>query len=105
VGVATAFWPPALLILLPIGAGLLYGLGYASVATMSVGLVTIVVFSLRAWLGYGPWAYAAFGLVVWLLVLWGLRPNIKRLVAGQERIIGWRARRKQRMGSEQGGEA
>ncbi len=99
--VAMAFWPPSMLITVPVGIGLLYGLGYASVATMSVGFITLIVFAVRAWLGYGPWAYAAFGLASGALVVWGLRPNIRRLIAGNERIIGWRARRKRGRGREQ----
>jgi hypothetical protein len=28
-----------------------------------------------------------------ILLLWTLRPNIRRLLRGEERVIGWRAKR------------
>jgi hypothetical protein len=36
------------------------------------------------------------------LLAWSLRPNIKRLIEGKERLIGWRARRKQKRQEQQG---
>jgi glycerol-3-phosphate acyltransferase PlsY len=91
-GAAIAMWPPSALIILPASMGMLFGVGYASLATLSTGLVATLVFAWRAQEGYGPWAYAAFGIVAEMLVFWTLRPNLRRLVAGNERAVGWRAK-------------
>jgi len=93
-GGALGLWAPSVLISLPIGAFLLFGVGYASVATLSVGIVTGIIFATRAWLGTGPWQYVLYSLVVLCLLAWSLRPNIKRLLNGTERVVGWRARKK-----------
>jgi glycerol-3-phosphate acyltransferase PlsY len=91
-GAAIAMWPPSALIILPASMGLLFGVGYASLATLSTGLFATILFAWRAQEGSGPWAYAAFGLVAEILLLWALRPNLRRLLDGTERAIGWRAR-------------
>ncbi len=96
-GGAMGLWWPSLFIIIPMGFALLFGIGYASVATMSIGMMSIVVFSIRASLGLSPWAYAWYGFLVEILLLWALRPNIKRLMNGTERLVGWRAKhRKQK---------
>jgi glycerol-3-phosphate acyltransferase PlsY len=92
VGASTGIWAPSVLIILPAGLLLLFGVGYASLATMSTGLIASIIFLVRALNGSGPWAYFYFGIVVELILLLGLRPNIQRLLQGNERLIGWRAR-------------
>ncbi len=94
VGGAVGLWWPSLFILIPVGALLLFGVGYASVATMSVGVMSIIIFAVRAAYYNAPWAYAWYGLLAEILILWALRPNIKRLMNGTERLVGWRAKRK-----------
>jgi len=94
-GAAIGLWPPLGLIILGVGAVVFYGSGYASVATMSVPLISGVVFAFRAAAGLGEWTYAAYGILAEMVVVWALRPNIKRLLAGEERLVGWRARRRQ----------
>lgn len=101
VGAATAMWPTTALIVIPIGLLILFGLGYASVSTMTIGLLIIGLFTYRATQGLGPWAYVVFGILVELLLLWGLRPNIQRLKEGKERLIGWRAKHKRRRSKPQ----
>ncbi|MEW6093937.1 MAG: glycerol-3-phosphate acyltransferase [Chloroflexota bacterium] len=81
-------WPPSLLIMLPIGLLIWWGIGYASVTTLSVGLMTMIIFAVRASLGLAPWEYVLYGLLAELLMLWALRPNIKRLFEGTERRHG-----------------
>lgn len=81
-------WSPALPIMLPLGLLIWWGIGYASVTTLSIGLMTMIIFSVRAALGLAPWAYVLYGLLVELLMIWALRPNIKRLIAGTERRHG-----------------
>jgi glycerol-3-phosphate acyltransferase PlsY len=94
-GAASGLWPPAVLFMLPTGLLFLYGVGYASVATMSIALVAIIIFLCRAIGGLGPWAHVAFGVLAEGLLLWALRPNIRRLMNGEERLVGWRATRRQ----------
>ncbi len=43
---------------------------------------------MRAALGLGPWVYVLYGFLVELLMLWALRPNLKRLKEGTERRHG-----------------
>lgn len=93
-GAATFMWPPALLILTPISMLILYGIGYASLATMSLGVVATLLFTWRALTGQGPWAYGVFGVLGEVLLILALRPNIQRLLNGEERLVGWRARKK-----------
>jgi glycerol-3-phosphate acyltransferase PlsY len=93
-GGTIGLWPPSIFILIPIGALIYFCVAYASVATMSIGLLATLIFGIRAWLGISPWAYVAYGLLAEGLLLWALRPNIQNLLNGTERGIGWRARSK-----------
>jgi glycerol-3-phosphate acyltransferase PlsY len=95
-GGALGLWAPSFLIILPVGLILLFVVGYASVATMSVGLVSILIFGYRAWIGASPWEYVMYGVLVEVLLVWALRPNIKRLLAGTERRIGLFAKKETR---------
>jgi acyl phosphate:glycerol-3-phosphate acyltransferase len=87
-GGALGLWPPAALILVPVGLLIWYGIGYASVTTLGIGLMVIIIFGVRAVLGLGPWQYIIYGLVAELLLIWTLRPNIQRLLDGTERRHG-----------------
>ena len=93
VGGAIGLWPWNAAIIIPVGASILFGIGYASVATMSIGIMTMIIMGIRATLGLSPWEYVVYGVCCFALQLWALRPNIKRLVAGTERLVGWRAKR------------
>jgi glycerol-3-phosphate acyltransferase PlsY len=90
-GAATAFWFPSLFIILPIGLMVFFFIGYASVTTLVGGLAVIVIFTIRAILGYSSAWYTVFGLVAMSLLVWSLRPNISRLIQGTERLVGLRA--------------
>lgn len=98
VGGAFGLWPWSLAIILPVGVIVFFTLGYASVTTMSVALIAIIVFAVRAVHGF-PWVDALYGVLAEILLVWALRPNIKSLLAGNERVIhfslhGWlKARR------------
>jgi len=96
VGGAIALWPPIILILVPAAVLILFGVGYASIATMSIPLMTFVALSIRAYLGHSPWAYVLYGIFAELIILWALRPNIYRLRNGTERLVGWRANRRKK---------
>jgi glycerol-3-phosphate acyltransferase PlsY len=86
-------WMPSILIIVPLAALILFGIGYASVATMSAALIASLVFAVKAALDQSPWQYVAYGLLAEILLIWALRPNIRRLLEGKERLVGWRARR------------
>jgi len=94
VGGATGLWPPIFFIILPLAGLILYFVGYASLATLSVPLICLAVFAYRAAIWGSPWEYLAYGLFTFVVLVWALRPNIKRLIEGNERLIGYRARHK-----------
>ena len=96
VGAALGLWAPSALFMIPTGIGVLLLLGYASVATISVGVAATVVFLVRAVIGLGPWGYVIFGPVVVILLLLALKPNLVRLREGTERVVGLRAWRKKK---------
>jgi len=93
VGGAIGLWAWSGAIVVPISAAILFGIGYASVATMSGGILTTVIMAVRTSEGLAPAPYVYYGLSCFALQLWALRPNIKRLLNGTERLVGWRAKR------------
>ena len=93
VGGSIGLWPWSVFILVPVGLFVVFGIGYASVATMSVPLISMLIFAYRAWIGESSWIYVLYGLFAEVLLLWSLRPNIRKLLDGTERVVGWRARR------------
>ena len=60
---------------------------------MSGGIMTTVIMAVRTSQDLAPAAYVYYGLSCFALQLWALRPNIKRLLNGTERLVGWRAKR------------
>jgi len=94
VGGSVGLWFPSLLIILPIGGLILYFGGYASLATISVAVISTIIFTIRGWLGISPWEYAFYGVIATGILCWTLRPNIQRLRKGTERVVGYRARNK-----------
>lgn len=96
VGASIGLWFPSLFFILPLVGIILYFVGYASVTTMSIALAAVLIFAVRAFLGASPWVYVLYGFLAELLLIWALRPNIHRLLQGNERLVGWRARRKNR---------
>ncbi len=98
VGGAFGLWPWSLAIILPLGVIVFFTLGYASITTMSVALFAIIVFAVRAVNGF-PWVDVLYGVLAELILIWALRPNIKSLIEGNERVVkfslhGWlKARR------------
>ena len=95
-GGAIGLWPFSIFIIVPVGALILYFVGYASLATLSIGLIAIVIFAVRAWFGASPWQYIFYGVFAEILLIWALKPNIQRLVNGTERLVGFRAHKKKR---------
>ncbi len=97
-GGALGLWPISLAIILPIGALIFFTLGYASVTTISVAVIITVIFLIRAVYGF-PWVDVLYGVLAGALLIWALRPNLKNLLEGKERVVsislhGWlKARR------------
>ena len=80
-------WPLSILVFLFIG--------YASVTTLSIAFFSTLIFLIRV-LVQAPgaeWAYVVYGVLAELLLIYALRPNIKRLREGTERVVGLRAAR------------
>lgn len=91
VGGAVGLWAPSLFIIIPIAALVFFLIGYASITTLSAALIATVVFAVRASMGLSPWTYVLYGLVAEIILVIALRPNIRRLLNGTERIVGLRA--------------
>jgi glycerol-3-phosphate acyltransferase PlsY len=92
-GGAVALWPFSWMFILPGALFVFLFIGYASAATMSIAFFSILLFAYRALIGVGPWLYVVYGIVAELILLWALRPNLKRLRDGNERPVGLRAAR------------
>lgn len=90
-GGAIALWSPAWLIVLPVGVLVYLLVGYASLTTISVTVVSTLIFAYRAAVGLSPWEYVLYGVLSAVVVVWALRPNLQRLRAGNERPVGLRA--------------
>ncbi|MFT3892347.1 MAG: glycerol-3-phosphate acyltransferase [Anaerolineales bacterium] len=93
-GGAVGFWPWSLPIVFILGASVFFTLGIASVTTMSVAFFVTVIFAIRAYMGLMPWTDVLYGILAGGLLLWALRPNIRKLLAGNERVVkyslnGW----------------
>jgi glycerol-3-phosphate acyltransferase PlsY len=84
-GGAIGLWPWNGAILIAAGTGVITVTRCASVGSIAVALLLPVISALRAWLADAPWAYLIHGLGTSLLTLWALRPNIRRLLRGNER--------------------
>lgn len=99
IGGAMGLWLPMFPIMVTAGAIVWFTVGMASVATMTVPLIVIIVFAIRAALGQQPAVDIWYGVIAEILLLWALRPNIQKLLAGNERVIkyslnGWLRARK-----------
>jgi acyl phosphate:glycerol-3-phosphate acyltransferase len=94
VGGALGLWSGSIFVTVPVGIFILYFIGYASLATISVALVSTILFAYRTYVGDSPWEYILYGILAGILLIWSLRPNIKRLFNGTERLVGLRSRRK-----------
>jgi len=87
IGGAVGLWPLSGLILIPLLLGVALTTRRASLGSITVALVLPALFIIRAALGVAPWAYVAHGILTTALTLWALRPNIQRLLRGEERRI------------------
>jgi len=90
-GGAIALWNPSAFFIVPVGAVMYFFVGYASVTTISVAISALVIFTIRAFVDNQPFQYIIFGAAALATVLYALRPNLKRLRNGTERMVGLRA--------------
>lgn len=93
-GGSIGLWSTSGLIILPLAILIYYFIGYASITTISVAVMSILIFGIRALLYDSPWQYTLFGLFSLGLLLWALQRNIRALRAGTERLHGYRAKKK-----------
>lgn len=101
VGGAIGLWPGSILIILPLGVLTFFSIGIASITTMAVALFAIIVFAVGALQGWLPWVYVLYGVGAEILLVWALRPNIRKLIEGNERVVrlslhGWLRARKEK---------
>jgi glycerol-3-phosphate acyltransferase PlsY len=94
VGGAIGLWWPSAFIILPIAVLVFFGIGYASITTLSIAVITIAIFSVRYGLGLAPLPDVFYGVIALAMLAWALRPNIRALIEGRERFHGWRPWRK-----------
>jgi glycerol-3-phosphate acyltransferase PlsY len=94
VGGAIGLWWPSALIILPIAILVFVGIGYASITTLSIAVITTIIFAVRYWLGLSPLPDVFYGIIAFAMLAWALRPNIRALIEGRERFHGWRPWRK-----------
>jgi glycerol-3-phosphate acyltransferase PlsY len=93
-------WLPTLPIVLAAGALIWFTLGIASITTIAIGLVVTIVFGVYSSLGVLEPVNIWYGVIAELFLIWALRPNIKKLLAGKERVVkfslnGWLRARKE----------
>ncbi|GAP14105.1 acyl-phosphate glycerol-3-phosphate acyltransferase [Longilinea arvoryzae] len=90
-GGAIAVGGPAMLLILPLAALVFVLIGYASVTTISIAVLAMLISIVQAVFFGGSWLHVLYGLIAIGLVMWSLRPNLKRLRDGNERVVGLRA--------------
>jgi glycerol-3-phosphate acyltransferase PlsY len=99
IGGAIGFWGWSFPIIIGLGALVFFTVGIASLATITVGMSIIILFTIRASMGLMPWVDVFYGVIAEMLLIWALRPNIQKLLAGNERVVkyslnGWMRARK-----------
>jgi glycerol-3-phosphate acyltransferase PlsY len=99
-GGAVGLWPWSFPIVFTIGLVVWFTVGIASLTTIIIGIAVTVVFAIRASLGLQEPIDVWYGVIAELLLLWALRPNIKKLLSGNERVVrislnGWLRARKE----------
>lgn len=107
VGGAMGLWLPMFPIAFGLGALIWFTVGIASVTTMAIGVIVTIIFAIRAYLGLQNPVDILYGILALFLLVWALRPNIRKLIEGKERVVsislnGWlRARKQAKEGGKQ----
>lgn len=98
VGWAGAVWFPIVPVAIVVVLGVLIFVGIASLASLAMSAVIPISFAVLYLTGTAPYddtlAYIIGGVIAAAIISWSLRPNIRRLMKGEERIVGPRARRR-----------
>ena len=98
VGWAGVIWFPIVPIAVLVVLGVLLTIGMASLASLAMSAAIPIAFAVLYIAGVEPYdstlAYIVGGIVSAAIITWSLRPNIMRLVAGEERIVGPRSPQK-----------
>jgi glycerol-3-phosphate acyltransferase PlsY len=98
VGWAGAIWLPIVPIALVIVLFSLLVIGIASIASLAMVAAVPLSFLVLYLAGIEPFdatlAYIVGGLAAGSIIAWSLRPNIARLIAGNERLVGPKAKSK-----------
>ena len=104
VGWAGAEWFPIVPLAIVVVLGVLLTIGIASIASLAMSAAIPIVFLVLYLVGVEPFdstlAYIIGGIIAAAIISWSLRPNIKRLIQGKERIVGPRAKRLKKRDSE-----
>jgi len=104
VGWAGAEWLPIVPLAIFVVLGVLLTIGIASIASLAMSAAIPIAFAVLYVAGVEPYdntlAYIAGGIAGAAIITWSLRPNIKRLIQGKERIVGPRARRAKKQESQ-----
>lgn len=104
VGWAGAEWFPIVPLAIVVVLGVLLTIGIASIASLAMSAAIPIAFLVLYLAGVEPYdstlAYIIGGIVAAAIISWSLRPNIKRLIQGKERIVGPRAKRLRKRDSE-----
>lgn len=94
VGWAAAVWWPMALVGAAVVGGMLLLTGMASVASLTMAAIIPLIFAILYFAGVlATPAYIVGGILTGLVVVWSLRPNIKRIIEGNERVVGPAAKR------------
>jgi glycerol-3-phosphate acyltransferase PlsY len=98
VGWAGAIWFPIVPIAVLVVLGVLLSIGMASLASLAMSAAIPIAFAVLYIAGVEPYdstqAYIVGGIISAAIITWSLRPNIMRLFAGEERIVGPRSPQK-----------
>lgn len=104
VGWAGAEWFPIVPLAIVVVLGVLLTIGIASIASLAMSAAIPIAFLVLYLAGVEPFdstlAYVIGGIVAATIITWSLRPNIKRLFQGKERVVGPRAKRLKKRDSE-----
>ena len=104
VGWAGAEWFPVVPLAIIVVLGVLLTIGIASIASLAMSAAIPIAFLILYLAGVEPFdstlAYIIGGIIAAAIISWSLRPNIKRLLQGKERIVGPRAKRLKKRDSE-----
>ena len=87
-GALGAIYPPAAIGLVILLLTIIAITRYASLGSLIVTTAMPILLLVLAVLGVLPLTYILYGLLAWILIVYAHRPNIRRLIQGNERRLG-----------------